>query len=342
MHNILIIKPSSFGDIIQALPVAARLREEWPRARISWLVNTQYRRLLEKNPCVDSLFLFSRDLWRKQRNLPAALSSFRRLWRDLSRARFDAVIDLQGLLRSGMLTLATGAPVRAGFANAREGAHLCYNRRVAVVPEEMHAVERYLLAAAALGCRGTAVTFPLGMGKEEEAWAAQFLRGATPDPGGLTVGLSPAARWSTKRWPIELFALLGDRLAARGARVVLIGGLGGEGKAVADRMRAAALVADGIDDPLKTAALVKRCAVLVSNDSGPMHLAAAVGTPVVALFGPTEPARTGPYGRRHAIVCATVDCRPCYRKECPRGEECMRLIGMDRVFEAARKIIEAQ
>jgi lipopolysaccharide heptosyltransferase I len=339
MKNILIIKPSSFGDIVQALPVAAHLRSAWPGARISWLVNTQYRRLLENNPCIDRLFLFQRHLWRPHRNLPEAISSFVRLCRQLYGARFDTVLDLQGLFRSGLLTAMTGAATRAGFANARECARLFYTSRVDVPDEEMHAVERYLLVAEALGGRRREVTFPLGTGEEEETWAAQFVQGGRPRRHAPVVGLSPSARWKTKRWPHECCARVGDLLSSAGAEVVIIGGASGESDAIARLMKGRALAVDRITDPLKMAALLKRLDVLVTTDSGPMHLAAALGVPVVALFGPTNHRRTGPYGAHHRVICAPVDCRPCYRRECDRDPRCMTAIRVETVCEAVEETI---
>ena len=338
MNNILIIKPSSFGDIIQALPVAAHLRNAWPDARISWLVNTQYKRLLERNPCIDAVLLFQRHLWKAQRDLPSAVASFTRLCRQLYAARFDAVLDLQGLFRSGFLTAVTGAPVRAGFANARECAHLFYTRRVVVADPDMHAVERYLLAAEALGGKRGPGMFPLGIGDEEEAWAAQVVGVGRPQRRTV-VGLSPSARWKTKQLPYDICARIGDILASTWAEIIIIGGLSGEGEEVARRMEQKARAVNRIIDPLRMAALLRRLDVLVTTDSGPMHLAAALGIPVVALFGPTNPRRTGPYGARHRVICADVDCRPCYRRECDKARRCMSAFRPEAVCEAVKEIL---
>jgi lipopolysaccharide heptosyltransferase I len=340
MKKILIIKPSSFGDIIQALPVAAHIRDTRPDARISWLVNTQYERLLERNPCVDSVFLFHRHLWKTQRDFPGAVSSFTRLCSQLCAARFDAVLDLQGLFRSGFLTAVTGAPLRVGFANAREYAHLFYTRKVTVADPDMHAVDRYLLAAEALGGKRGPVRFPLGIGDMEEVWAAQVVEGRRPRHA--LIGLSPSARWKTKQLPYESSARIGDLLASTGADVIIVGGLSGEGNEVARRMKQKAIVVDRIADPLRMAALLKRLDVLVTTDSGPMHLAAALGIPVVALFGPTNPSRTGPFGERHRVICAEVDCRPCYRRHCDKVSGCMSAIRPEAVCEAVRGLLESR
>jgi ADP-heptose:LPS heptosyltransferase len=182
------------------------------------------------------------------------------------------------------------------------------------------------------------VTFPLGIGDAEIAWAGKVVKSATGK--AFTVGLSPSARWTTKRWPIEHFAALGDELTSSGAAAVVIGGPAGEAAAVARLMRERAIIADNITDPLKMAALMKRLDVMVTNDSGPMHLAAAVAVPVVALFGPTNHRRTGPYGGRHTVICAPVDCRPCYERECPQGQDCMRSIAVETVRHAIEETIK--
>ena len=342
MRNILIIKPSSVGDIVQALPVAARLRRALPGARICWLVNAQYSRLLGGNPCVDRLILFPRHLWKPSGTLARATASFVSICRALYAEGFDAVLDLQGLLRSAAFTAATVSPVRAGFAGAREGAPLLYNVKVREPSPEMHAVEKYLLIPAALGFGGGGVSFPLGTGAAHRELAARLLEGLPPRDRAPRVGLSVTARWASKRWPLHSFARLGDRAAEAGAAVVAIGAFAGEGAAAAAMMKRPALPVDGVGDPLAMAALLERLDVLVTNDTGPMHLAAAVGTPVVALFGPTNPARTGPWGPGHRVVCAAADCRPCYRRECDAPGWCMASIGADRVWDETEAVLRAR
>lgn len=331
MNNILIIKPSSFGDIIQALPVAARLKDAWPHLTVSWLVNTRYRRLLEQNPCVHKALIFDRHAWNSVTDLPRAVCGLAGLLRLLRREHFDAVLDLQGLLRSGIFTGVTGAPLRIGFAGAREGARHFYTRYVEAPRESMHAVQRYLRTVDALGCPETAVRFPLGIGPEEHAWAEYALSPCEEMNNGPLIGLAPAARWETKRWPAERFAALGDTLSDAGARVVVIGGVKGEGVDVLDRMKRKALPVLAIGDPLRLAALLNKLDLLICNDSGPMHCAAAVGTRVTALFGPTSPRRTGPHGTGHLVIRAPVDCRPCFKRRCDRPVSCMESISVEQV-----------
>jgi ADP-heptose:LPS heptosyltransferase len=339
MRNILIIKTSSFGDIVQALPVAARLREALPGGRISWLVNTQYRRLLEENRCVDRIIPFPRHLWKPSGTLVRAAASFVSLCRGLYGGGFDAVLDLQGLLRSAVFTAATVSPVRAGFADAREGAPLLYNVRVRVPHPEVHAVERYLLVPAALGLPGSRVSFPLGTGEAHRDWAQRLLDRLPPGGRAPRVGLSVTARWKSKRWPPASFAALGDAAVSSGAAVVAIGAAEHEGGETVRMMKGPALAVDGVWDPLRLAALHHRLDLLETNDTGPMHQAAADGTPVVAQFGPTSFRRTGPSGPAHRIVCASVPSSPSYRRECDRGEGCMAAIPVERVWGEVEQVL---
>jgi lipopolysaccharide heptosyltransferase I len=339
MKKFLIIKPSSFGDIVQALPVAVALKRKWPDAGVSWLVNTQYRRLLEDNPFIDDILCFERRFRKTPLRFVKAAASFSGLCNELRRGGFEAVLDLQGLLRSGFFSALTGAGERLGFANAREGAYLFYNRKVCVPGGDVHAVDRYLLLPEALGCDGYPAVFPLGIGDAEERWVDQVLQREGVGARDRLVGFLPTSRWCTKRWPAEYFAGLGDALMENGVKVMVIGGLAGEGADVMEKMTRPAMKALAVADPLRLAALLKRMNVVVSNDSGPMHLAAAVGTKVVALFGPTNPARTGPYGKGHKIICAPVACHPCYRRKCVRDPLCMREITVRSVCGAVTELL---
>jgi heptosyltransferase-1 len=271
--RILIIKPSSLGDVVHALPTVNLIRRKFSDAHISWLINDTLSSLLKHCPLINQRIEFPRHRYAK---LPDLL-------RRLRRERFDLVVDLQGLLRSGLLSWATGAPRRIGLSDAREGAHLFYTETVAVA--RAHAVDRYLLAAKHLGCNAGPVEFALGL--EGRA------------PSRPLIALNPLARWETKIWGDDNFSALLDHLPAE--RVVLIGSA-----AERDRIerinRGRARNLAGQLDLYELAGLYRQCAVVITNDTGPMHLAAAVGTPVIALFGPTDPALVGPYGPGHTVL----------------------------------------
>lgn len=310
-RRILILKPSSLGDIIHALPTANLIRRRYPSAHIAWLVNTAFTSLLKNCPVINEIIPFPRH---NLRQLPALVKRLRQ-------ARYDLVVDLQGLLRSGLLAAATGAPRRLGLSDAREGAGWLHNEIVTVTPQ--HAIDRYLLAARHLGGAAGPIEFPLGLIPEFS-------------PAGW-IAINASARWKTKLWGDEKFAELIRQLPQD--RVVLTGSA-----AEADRIKKIAQgcrCVAGQTDLLELAELYRRCAVVVTNDSGPMHLAAAVGTPVIAIFGPTAPALTGPYGDRHIVLRAGVACSPCFKDSCanPVVLECMQRISITEVRSAVQKFI---
>ena len=309
--RILIIKPSSLGDVVHALPTVNLIRKRFPDAHISWLINDTLGSLLKHCPIVDEVIGFPRHQCTK---LPA-------LVRQLRQSRFDIVIDLQGLLRSGLMTWLTRAPRRIGLSDAREGARFFYNEIVDV--PRAHAIDRYVLAARHLGCEATPIEFPLGISGQIKS-------------EGL-IAVNPSARWETKLWGSDQFAELVRRLPRE--RVVLTGS-GAERDTIEQIAHGSRNLA-GQTDLFQLAELYRRCAVVISNDSGPMHVAAAVGTPVVAIFGPTDPALTGPYGSRHVVVRAGIPCSPCFKDHCTNHVlmECMKLITVEQVLAAAKPFL---
>jgi len=315
--RILIIKPSSLGDIVHALPTVNLIRRKYPEAHISWLVNDTLTSLLQHSPILDKIIPFERRRFGSLTQLPR----FAKFLTALRERRFDIVIDLQGLFRSGIITWATRARRRIGLSDAREGAGVFYNGIVRV--PRAHAVDRYLLAARYLGCDSTPVEFPLGVSKSVTS-------------EGL-IAVNPSARWSTKLWGDDKFADLIRRLPSD--RVVLTGSA--TERAQIDKIAQGRRNLAGQTDLFQLAELYRRCQVVITNDSGPMHLAAAVGTPVVAIFGPTDPALTGPYGKQHVVLRAGVPSSPCFKDSCANRVhmECMKLVTIEQVLEAARAFL---
>jgi heptosyltransferase-1 len=332
-QRILIIKPSSLGDVVHALPTLAMLRSRFPSAHIAWLVKEQWSGLLERAEGLDKI-------WPIQPGLKGWLAIIPQLRAE----RFDIVVDLQGLLRSGVVGWLTGAARRIGFANAREGSVWLYSEKVPVALPDMHAVDRYLLVAARLGAPSAgqpSPAFRLRRLPEDHKAVADVLARHGLSEKTRWIAINPFARWPTKRWPLESFAGVADRIQQQGwGRIVLFGGGGDkpQAQAMMQRMHTAAVDVTG-EMPIKLLpALLESAAVLLTNDSGPMHIAAAVGTPVVALFGPTNPARTGPYGSRHTILQHKIPCSPCYSRRCHNVShlECLVNISEDTVLAAVR------
>ncbi len=331
MPRILLIKPSSLGDIVHTLPVVAAVKQQWPAAHLTWLVKRQWAELVERVEGVDRVW-----------PLDAGVGSWLGQVRALRAEPWDLVIDLQGLLRSAAIGWLSGGSVRVGFANGREGSPWFYSKRVAVPTPDMHAVDRYLLVAAAVGARPQGTPrFQFKMLERDTAEVRDLFhqRGISLDK--LWVAMHVSARWVTKRWPLRSFAAVADQLSKDGLGPIVVMGSRDEQGEVAELK---ALTKTSMIDvagaiPLGCLpAFLSKAAAMITNDSGPMHVAAALGTPVVALFGPTSPIRTGPYGPNHAVLTHEVSCRPCFSRVCRHSPtlECLHEITPQDVVKAVR------
>lgn len=324
-RKILIVKPSALGDIVHTLPVLKLLRNKWRSAQIDWLVVPAFASLLDGHPLLNHVVRFDRKrfaTWYRNPKLAGELLTFTQ---SLRQPKYDLAIDLQGLFRSGWLTRQTGAPVRVGFGYAREGSPLFYTHKVPQPTPERHAVERYLDIAEALGCGRRPVEFDFGISDDVRRATA-----AMAGDGDYAV-LLPGTNWPTKRWPAESFAgLIRPIRDEFGLRVIIAGGPDVAGLPMPG---AESLV--GKTDLKQLVALLERASLVVANDSGPMHIASALNRPLVTLFGPTNPIRTGPYSRLDTVLQLDLACRPCYSRECSH-QSCLRWIGVDDVMRQAR------
>lgn len=345
-RRILIIKPSSLGDIVHALPILAAVRDAYPKAHIAWLVGTSFRALLDGHPLLDEVIPFDRKHYGRMLSSPRSLLDFLGFCRALRRRRFDLVLDLQGLFRSGFLAWISGARRRVGFAQARELARCFYTVRVrceappragAAPTTDLHAVDRNIKLARAIGLEIEQPAFPLNIDDALHAAAAQRLAAAGVSAGEF-VAVLPGARWESKRWAAESWAALIDALQQRNApRVVLLGGPDERDLAASIVAAARGPVANlvGQTSLRELAAILARAKRVICCDSGPMHIAAALNRPLVALFGPTNPARTGPYSPRATVVRLPLTCSPCYARHCPLGHhDCMKKLDVERVLAA--------
>jgi len=340
----LLIKPSSMGDIVQALPVLTALKEAHPQAHVSWLVARPFAGLLEGHPRLDDVVVFDRHRFAHIGQSVTIATEFWSFLQDLRARRFTTVIDLQGLLRSGLFALATGAPNRIGFREARELAPLFYTAEVAVPGTDVHAVDRYLAVARHLGLAMPKATDHLPVSEESRAAARARLAEAGIAPDEPFLAACAHARWATKQWPPERFARVLDALRAEtGAQAVLVGGRDAvaNARAIAEAMAQRPIDLTNRTTLKELVAVIAEARAMVTNDSGPMHVAAAVGTPVVAVFGPTNPRRTGPYGPGHHVIGGKAPCSPCYRRRCryaggTADRLCLTNITADQVLEELR------
>jgi heptosyltransferase-1 len=305
--RILVIRLGAMGDVITALPAVASLKHSIPHSKITWIVEPKWRALIEGNPYVDSVMFLDRR----------TLSGLRGAWRELRSAHFDLAVDFQGLIKSALVATIARPERIFGFdaAHARESAaSWFYSTKVHI--RSQHAVEHNLDLAAAAGASSILRTFPLPAGQPE---------GRLPD--GEFVLASPFAGWGAKQWPLEYYAKLAQLL--RDCRMPLV--LNG---AEPIRIDGAHTHVSGISGLIDA---TRRAAAIVGVDSGPLHLAAAVGKPGVALFGPTDPARNGPYGGTFKVLRSPAAVTSYKRTAEPDAS--MRAITPDQVFEALQAIL---
>jgi lipopolysaccharide heptosyltransferase II len=333
---ICIIKPSALGDIVHALPVLTGLRRRFPEASISWVINRSYEPLLQGHPDLTETLPFDRGALRH--GWWASLRTYSTFFGTLRRSRFDLVLDLQGLFRSGLMVWATCADRRVGLRGAREGANwFCTD--VVEGPEwrERHAVDRYWSAAAALGANEADRVFRLPPFEQEQQWASQTLA-AFPRPW---IAAGVGSRWQTKRWlPAHYAVLLQRAQGVFGGTIIFVGGpedVSASMEAARTLARERLLLAGRTTLP-QLAAVLGRVDVMVANDTGPLHLARALGQPVVAPYTCTKVALTGPYGQQQGAVETTVHCGGSLIKRCPRME-CMDELTPDRLWPTLHEVL---
>ena len=326
-HKILIVKPSSLGDVVHSLPFLNTIRKCFPDAEIHWVIAQGFEGLLEGHPMIERLWVIKKDSWKKIQNATQTIQEIKVLFHQLKQEKFDLVIDLQGLLRSGVITAATGSPMRIGFAEAREGSRVFYTHTV-TGGKNIHAVDRYLKIAEFLGCDISEILFPFPVSQSPSSLILHPSSFNAPD--GYTV-IVPGARWKTKRWPAEQFGKLASLLPIK---TVIVGSRSDND--IADEIvtlsKGKSISLAGKTDLKVLVDIMRRAQFVVSNDSGPMHIAAALGVPVYAIFGPTDPGRTGPYGAGHTVIRSDTPCAPCFRKTC-HDIKCMKSISADEVFK---------
>lgn len=302
---------SAMGDIIHGMPAVAALRAAMPDVKIGWLVEERWAELLcarpserlaprsEAKPLVDWVHTANFSAWRRALIAEGSRREMRNCLHDVRTMGYDCVLDLQGAIRSALAARLAGARVRMGSAQPREApARLFYTR--AVLPHGTHVIEQALsLASAVAGESLPYVAAPFPLDPEKEMWAGALHTAH----GGKTLAIvNPGAGWGAKCWPPESYGAVASALATRGMTVLINYGPGEE--QLAEAVRAAS---GGVAVPLKCSvaeliAITRRASLFIGGDTGPMHLAAALGVPVVALFGPTRPERNGPFGTRSVVL----------------------------------------
>jgi lipopolysaccharide heptosyltransferase I len=335
-RRIALVKPSALGDIVHSLPVLTALRRRFPAAHITWVVNRGYEPLLKGHPDLDGTLPFERGRSR-QGGLGTALY-YAWFLRQLRRGRFDLVVDLQGLLRSGIMAKGSGAARRVGLSTAREGATWFYTDVVPVAAfNAIHAVDRYWLLAEALGAGAGPKVFRVPVTEADRQAIRERLDGC-PRPW-LVLGVG--SRWLTKRWPPEHFAALAQQAHAHFGGTFIFVGTPDEqalAQATAHRLRGTKRDLSGQTTLPQLAALLSLADAMIANDTGPLHLAAALGRPVVSPYTCTRVLLNGPYHANGGAVESKVWCQGSYLKRCGRLE-CMSELTPDRLWPALKGIL---
>jgi lipopolysaccharide heptosyltransferase II len=330
-RKILVIKLRAIGDVILATPVLENLRQAYPQAQIGFLTEKPCAPIVDGHPAIDEVLVLDR----RQKGASQALI------RQVRERHYDAVFDLFGNPRSAVLTWLSGAPTRVGFRF--RGRKYAYNVKVEPRGDRVHEVEFNLDALRALQIPIVTRRLQVAVDAESDNLAAQFWR-AHELQDRLVIGLNASGGWYTKRWPLESFAQLGDRLRRElNAVVLLLWGPGelDEVKNIAQMMREPSLLAPSTT--LKQlAAMLSRLTLLVSNDSGPLHLAAAMGTRVVGIYGPTRPDLQGPWGDGHEIVVKNgLACLGCNGVTCKIvTHDCMKQLEIEAVWQAVQRVLK--
>lgn len=324
MKRVLIIKPSALGDVIQATCMLPVIKDHDPDIHISWLVFEHNQEVVVDHPLLDEVITLDRH--------GSVLETWSRVRRQMRRMDFDTVIDVQGLLRSALLSVLSGCKRRVGFANGRELSTFFYTETYDIPTRSMHAVDGYLRLCEALGMRKPEeVRFPLPIQERHRKRVDALLPQGSREE--CTIVVCPTAGWPSKCWPEASFAALADRLVEEHrARILLVGGPGEQEAVarVAGLMRHPCLDLSGKLNLMEVAALIERSDLFVGNDSGLMHMSSATRTPCVAIFGPTDPHRTGPYSPLARTIQADVECAPCFQRRC-REMTCMKKISPETV-----------
>jgi len=327
--KILILKPSSLGDIIHAIPVLRLIKQQRPDWEVHWWIAKHFAPILEMDSDISALHYFDRHGWGSIRGISRGIQG---VWR-MRREQFDVVIDLQGLARSALHGWAARGGYTLGLDQRREGATLLYDEAIERPDQETHAVDwcREVLPKLGLKSEGSFEWLP------ERPWLSENLFTQGFESGCRWIALCPGARWGSKQWPLDSFRTLVQKMKSSNVHFAVIGG--GEDRAMGEHLGSEERVLDltGRTTIPEMVEWLRVCSVVITNDTGPMHAAAAVNTPVVALFGPTDPRLTGPYLSRGKVLHnQQLPCSPCFQRFCYHTEdrECLHEISPEEVVDA--------
>ena len=338
MDNILIRSTNWIGDAVMTTPAVRAVRKNFPYAMITILAKSWVAPVFESSPHVDRVLIY--DDRRKHKGTAGKI----RLARELRRYHFDAVILLQNAFEAALIAFMAGIPVRIGYNTDGRGFLLTHGVKCTKAIKKLHQTGYYpnILKGAGLKTDGQALELFAGPESDRHADDMLHLWGISPED--KLVGINPGAAFGpAKQWLPENYARLADRICETyNARILIFGGPGDRelGRAIAKMMQHSAMDLSGRTTLGEAIALIARCDLFVTNDSGLMHAAAALATPLIAIFGSTNHVTTGPWSASSRIIRSSIECSPCLKPECPLGHlECMRRIDVNRVFRVVTEMI---
>lgn len=338
IKSVLVVKLSAIGDVIHALPVSYAIKETYPDARVTWVVEPPAYNILEGNPYIDEIVVFEKKKFKSLAGFMANYGPFRA---KLNQQKYDAVLDLQGLFKSAAIAWCSKARLKLGTCNMREMSDKV-SKPVVGPHANGHIVERYLDVARALGCAVKEVRFPLDITPADGKMARSYLYAAGCKGDIPYVVLAIGANWPNKRWPTQYYAKLCDWIYSQQLLPVIIGG-GALDEQLAQEISKQCEIPPinvvGKTTLKQLAYVIKEAKAVVGGDTGPVHLSAGLGTPTVMVMGPTDANRNGPYGQLANAIEVERPCRYCWKRACQKGMDCLDRIRPEQVIEKLRGLL---
>ena len=337
IERVLIRGTNWIGDVVMTLPAVAAVRKTWPRARISVLAKPWVAEVYRLSADVDDVIVF------QEPGRHAGIGGKLRLARKLRGAGFDCAILLQNAIEAAIIAVLSGIPLRAGYNSDGRGVLLTHAVRRTKTIRRVHQIDYYIEMVRALGCTSAGRDVRLRPGKDYDELAGALCNRFGIDDGRRLIGIAPGAAYGpAKKWFPERFAAVADRLVDDTGGQAILFGSGGDRESTAAVQGAARhplIDIAGATNLKEAITLISRCSLFISNDSGLMHVAGALGVPTVAIFGSTNPVTTSPVGERSVVIHHDVDCSPCLKPVCPTDFRCMEMIGVEEVCTAAQKLL---
>ncbi len=347
MMKILIVKLSAIGDVIHTLPSLNAIKRHYPDAHITWLIEEAASSLIVEHEALYRVIISKRKKWVKGIFGSSCLKNIKETYqflKELRDTKYDLIIDFQGLLKSATLIALARGKRKTGFDKGMEHMEYSYiflNERIPPVNMDNHALLRNLMLINALGIKSKEIEYKLPVSFYTHKITDELLERHGIKDARLLVAINPVAKWITKLWDNRKFALLADRLIEKYNASVIFTGSQSDRSTIDNILSGMSYGAVNLagETTLKTlAALYEKTKFLISTDTGPMHMAAAIDTPVIALFGPTAPWRTGPFGAKHKILRSGPYCSPCFKRHCST-KDCMNQISVEQVMDAVSSIL---